>query len=420
MFTNTDNMTSVEVLNQITHDFGKFSWDPHLNKNAKKVINKKLKDGNNIYMVTLDDVSNFLVLNGKIPKLQNISDINDYLSKEPVELGTWPRQIVDFSVRPLVYSDAIPLFAAQQMGCPLGEIDFMFSGSTLCHLYEQKLKYKTDVELLHVKRNIMILRKYNQTPRDKRDVGNAGCRFERFLTNEGYDKEWNLISNLNVRVLNVGRYKILIVGQIDCVDENGDPVEIKISEKCLKGSVSKTKTLLQMISNGSKWLVVGNDHLYGTGKSLKVLSVRKMSLEQLLKNTNPAWLCNVFDKVLLQLDELKKMQMTGEIPSDHAFFNQLEFGNENSIKRKRIIVKPFFEKKGTVENYSLKLYETLFRSDSLKLLRKFPIRKDHVLLCQDNRCIVCNNWAKFVNKFRVICSYTKVYMYDYLIRVRFV
>jgi hypothetical protein len=143
----------------------------------------------------------------------------------------------------------------------LDKVDFFFGGSTLEMLAQKTIP--DDSQYLATKvpgTDIIMVVKHKQYVQD---YSNVGFQFERLMTGKNFRDRHHEHYVEHLQLMKVAGYRVLFSAETDAADDSGNPVEIKLSNPMYWG----TKTMFQMISNGSSNLIVGTKS-YGTLNSV--------------------------------------------------------------------------------------------------------------------------------------------------------
>ena len=187
-------------------------------------------------------------LQWKPPKLVPISELRfpqQFLSNLPSKKY--------FSLYPNgQYSIASLHVATCHRGVSLNEIDFVFGGAVLEILARRKASDPYMVVRIPSAENTILVvncKKYMQ------NISDAGYQFERFVTGFPMDcPSIHVMFSDHLRTMRIDdKYSALFCVEVDAIDGNGYPVEVKASNPRYWG----TMTMFQMISSGCPTLCHG-------------------------------------------------------------------------------------------------------------------------------------------------------------------
>ena len=226
-----------------------------------------------------------------------------------------PRHAVALNKFPYGQHRVAGLYHARRSGkCDLGTIDFYFGGSTLKMLSAQKIR-KTNHYLAQRVPGTAIVMVQHAT-KYWQDYSKPGHQFERLLTGKPMDAVDDASRFEHVQILEVGRYRVLVAAEIDAVDGNGDPVEIK-----LKKTLGHTATFMQMISSGSLTLYRGKNE-DGSLADLRQVPLSDMAREVAHSVDVAAW-----ERHLLgNMDKLQEWSRQGHFADRKVFRVDFEAG----------------------------------------------------------------------------------------------
>lgn len=103
------------------------------------------------------------------------------------------------------------------------------------------------------------------------DYSFLGFQLERYITGSSFEDLHDTDLVEHVQLMDIDGHRVLFAAEIDAMDENGDPVQVKGSDPFYWG----TKVLLQMISSGSV------NMCHGSRKQQKLVKVKLMTLQQI-------------------------------------------------------------------------------------------------------------------------------------------
>lgn len=372
-------------------NYGYFSWNSLRAKSVPRLcMRKKEKTSTtnirNTFLetcdkrITIQDIQDCLSMNESPPKLREIEQTKELLGRRlPNELGDNPKQMISYMERPFAYTHAISLYVAQQRGCMLDQIDFLFSGNILGMLHRRKIDRNT-VVLVQIKKGILIISKLAS---EMRNANSAGCKFERMICEEEYTPTSKLVDHSIIREVTIGNHRVLISTGIDCIDKYSNPIEAKFFEMKEPNDMyeqARTKNLLfQMISNGATEVVVGSKIFNEEQNSSKIINVQKYKreyvLDYVLKHSSKQ---NLLHKVIEGLNELKEKVLSEEIRAETNCYYRMTFKKCYTNEGERImVIKPYDRSMiGTVEYCSQYLYDVLISNRgilrSLQDIKQYP------------------------------------------------
>ena len=99
------------------------------------------------------------------------------------------------------------------------------------------------------------------------DLNNKGHQFERLVTTKKIEFDQNFTTTQSLRQIHIGPHKVLISAEVDATDANGNLVEIKAATFNSIRNYRYPKTILQMVCNGSRNLVLIKKYKEKTQKS---------------------------------------------------------------------------------------------------------------------------------------------------------
>lgn len=219
----------------------------------------------------------------------------------------------------------VPLYVAKARGVDLQSVDFILGGSALHMLANKDM---ADEHKYLIQRcpttNIIALSKSNIYSTNYADFGFV---FERLMTGRALDDKRDPRHFESLQLIKVAGYTVLFSSEIDAVDGSGVPVELrscykpasKRSPHCPKVIHKKLKTLFQMLSSGSKTLVVGDRR----GPSLE--AVRTLSFDDVVALPPAGRLIEAERNIAEGLRMLKRRssEISAAVPSELEFHQGL-------------------------------------------------------------------------------------------------
>jgi hypothetical protein len=256
---------------------------------------------------------------------------------------TFPFYFSDLRKRPQLVKNTYPhaqhsvaslYVASKERGLELDTLDFCLGGSTLEILATQRIPNgeKHLVALLPgSSTRTVVVAKHKEY---LQDYAVFGFQFERLVVGKPITALHDTKNNLeHLQVLEVSdrhnrrhrtggsdtvRYKILISGNADGMDANGNPVEVKTNKPKYWG----TKVMFQMISGASLTMCFGqNSYKRNGSQSIRFLSkIQLFSLEEVaakaLKNQS---ITRLETNICNGLETLKKAAINGELASEQVY-----------------------------------------------------------------------------------------------------
>mmetsp|Transcript_10507 Transcript_10507/g.23643 ORF Transcript_10507/g.23643 Transcript_10507/m.23643 type:complete len:317 (-) Transcript_10507:89-1039(-) len=199
----------------------------------------------------------------------------------------------------------VPLHMAKKMGVDLQKVDFVLGGSSLNVLALREIERQGSddptkylVQKCPVADVILIVKsKVYET-----NYSDFGFQFERFVTGGRMEDKHDVRLFESLQLMKIGDFTVLFSAEADAVDDAGCPVEIKSGNPKWFGS----KVMFQMISSGSKTLVMANK----TGKDT-LAGVSKLSQEQMINTHSASVRARWGENILGALTELKHSELVG-------------------------------------------------------------------------------------------------------------
>jgi len=242
-------------------------------------------------------------LNANPPIVAPVSALNAKLPQSFASNNA-PKHVNKF---PYDHTYLPPLYVASaHRGVDLTKLDFVFGGSALHFLGERPRSQsdeKSYVAVLVPGTNTILVAKHHVFPVDP---SAPGYQFEKFATGGRLgDKDAEPSIFEHMQTMEIGKkHRALICAELDAVDGNGNPVEIKCSNPAYWG----TKLPLQLISSGSAAMYAGKKN-YGT-----LRSVEHMSLSQVIeRQCNKASVNKLQENICNALHDLKKFAKEGRL-----------------------------------------------------------------------------------------------------------
>lgn len=244
---------------QVVMKLGIYCWDPTV------LTKKDMSD------VDVEDIEKGLHMRDLQP--------SKLVGFDPSMQFSDPRSLAQPRVLNVFPHDAgyiVPLhIACARHGIDVDSIDFVFGGSTLHVLAEKHIdrrdahddtKYLVQRVPGTLKAKLVCKHKvYTQNYAD------IGFQFERLMTGESVRSVHDMRKFEHLQVVDLAGKTILFAAEVDAVDSDGSPVELKSGNPRYFG----TKVLLQMMSSGAEKLVFA-DKRQQTLLGVKVKKKREM------------------------------------------------------------------------------------------------------------------------------------------------
>jgi hypothetical protein len=235
-------------------DLGYFGWEPSgTYKMLKKVTTSEIKKSIMLSTTPLKVLPIF-TLNSQLPKAFAILPKEEFIYKYPYK-------------QPNIVSIHV---AVQHRGVKIQDIDFFFGGSVLNMLANYSTGDRDYVVALIPGTKIIMITSHKEYVQDRAAIG---FQFERLVTGNQFEDEFSYEEIHHLQLMKVGGYRVLFSAESDATDEEGNPVEITTSNPDYRG----TKSLYQMLSNGSSVLYQGTKH---KGKLIKVEAISFSEIEE--------------------------------------------------------------------------------------------------------------------------------------------
>lgn len=145
-------------------------------------------------------------------------------------------------------------------------LDFVFGGSILEMLATCNTNNQPFIATLIPSTKCIMIANRKQYAKN---LAQLGFQFERFATEKSMSDTSDTSSTDHIQTIQIGNKTVLFVAEVDAVDEDLFPVEIKTSDPTNWG----LRTMFQMISNGSTKLFHGERH----GWSVKNITLKSLS-----------------------------------------------------------------------------------------------------------------------------------------------
>ena len=183
----------------------------------------------------------------------------------------------------------------------LQDIDFLIGGSILAFLCEKGKKNAMYLAQKCPGTNIVVMSKHKTY---EQNFGQRGFQFERLVTGQEMYGLHDLTTHEHLQLLRIGKFRVLVTAEVDAVDDQGRPVEIKSGDPRFFG----IKEMLQMISSGSQLLI----HPYT--KQLEVMEILRKPIEDLAHQAGSEELQKMDGRIVAAFQQLdaSKQSMTDE------------------------------------------------------------------------------------------------------------
>lgn len=145
---------------------------------------------------------------------------------------------------------------------------------------------------------------HEQTQDLRAEFWPEGFQFERLVTGQEMYGLHDLTTHEHLQLLRIGKFRVLVTAEVDAVDDQGRPVEIKSGDPRFFG----IKEMLQMISSGSQLLI----HPYT--KQLEVMEILRKPIEDLAHQAGSEELQKMDGRIVAAFQQLdaSKQSMTDE------------------------------------------------------------------------------------------------------------
>eukprot|EP00438_Fugacium_kawagutii_P032042 Skav217858 [mRNA] locus=scaffold5889:108155:108991:- [translate_table: standard] len=247
--------------------------------------------------VTADDIRHGLKeVEDPVPRLVDLKGL-----KLPVSFRELNSQSMSAGKFPFYGGMMACLHVAAQKGVDLQDVDFLIGGSIFAFLCGKGRKDATFLAQKCPGTNMVVISRHKTY---QQNFGQRGFQFERLVTGQSMYGLHDLATHEHLQLLRVGNFRVLITAEVDAVDVQGRPVEIKSGKRRFFG----IKEILQMVSSGSQLLV----HPYTQG--LEVVKVLCTSIGGLLHQAGLQELRELDGRILAAFHHLdaSKQSMTHE------------------------------------------------------------------------------------------------------------
>lgn len=142
------------------------------------------------------------------------------------------------------------------------------------------------------------------------DYNVPGFQFERIMTGKPVDDRHEVGFVEHVQIMKVGGSNVLMTAEVDAVDQEGCPVEVKL----MKQGVGGTKVFFQMVGSGSLTLYRGTNQ-NGVLKSVRVFRLEEMA-QQLRQNNDVE---SLQANLLRNMEKLKEWDRHGRFDGGKVY-----------------------------------------------------------------------------------------------------
>lgn len=291
---------------QFQAGLGFFTWQPPLVRFRYKSIAKATAE--EIRSYTKSDVAPSCVV--------SVGDV-----RLPVRFQSGlPRQVV---VQKYPYANiaVASLFHAKSR-CNLDELDFFLGCSALQILSAENKSGKKDRAPYLVQKvpgtNMIAIRyclMFGQ------DYSVPGFQFERLMTGKRVTDLHDIGLTEHVQLVKVGSFRAIMSAEVDAVDRDGNPVEIKLIKKSGHGGI---KTFFQMVGSGSLTLRKGRND---GGMLTRVSDLHLEDIAARVAEYNDA--AALESKVICNLERIKEWDRQGCF--DHGKVYRIDFNPHMEI-----------------------------------------------------------------------------------------
>ena len=248
---------------QPMQDLGYFTVEGSICPTTNKPIYSPLSD-----ITSENQILQYIDIDGKPPSMHRMDVISQSLPKRKENIDNPP--IFDMQHFPFGQTGIASLHVASQRGVDIQSVDFCFGGSTLDMLVTKGAQGRNNSTFIATRvpgtKCIFVSNKSSHT----KDLSNIGFQFERLVTGGRMKDVSDIKTAEHIHIMKVGGRQVLFRAEVDAIDDNNIPVEIKVSPKTWTTSV-----MLQMISSGSVILCKG------TSANVSALTIPKRGGYQL-------------------------------------------------------------------------------------------------------------------------------------------
>ena len=217
----------------------------------------------------------------------------------------------------------------------LNKIDFIFGGSTLEMLarHDASNPYMVcRIPTTTENHTLLLVRKCKEYTQNFCDIG---FQFERYVTTGSMSHSNSIEWFEHMQIMEIDtKFKVLLCAEADAIDDDLDPIEIKVSKPQNWG----TKVMFQMISSGSPTLCCG---IKGPNNTLTNISMRSLSdvAADALRNRS----CNMLERNIVDGMQALHDQMVDKAVNESykiSFSSQGELSLQRAITRNAIMLPP--------------------------------------------------------------------------------
>ena len=157
------------------------------------------------------------------------------------------------------------LYAASRKGVDLQDIDFVIGGSILA-FFAERGKKATYLLQKCPGTQIMVISKQKTYVQN---FAAKGFQFERLVTGEDMYGLHDLTIHEHLQVFRIGNYRALLTAEVDAIDDQGRPVEMKVGDPSMFGF----REMFQMLSSGAQVLI----HPYTRGMEVRQIACKPIA-----------------------------------------------------------------------------------------------------------------------------------------------
>lgn len=194
------------------------------------------------------------------------------------------------------------LYHAKSCEFDLSTVDFYFGCSALEILSAERKTGKKDRApylIMKVPGTNIIMIRYNLL--FGQDYNLPGFQFERLMTGKRLEDRHDVGFTEHVQTMKIGSYRVLMSAEVDAVDAEGNPAELK-----LKSGNGGTKAFFQMVGSGSHSLHKGRNDS-GVLTSVQVLQLADLAEEVALHHD----VTSLESKLIRNMERIKEWDRQG-------------------------------------------------------------------------------------------------------------
>lgn len=239
-FSNELKKTGFQIIKPIKN-LGYFAWKPTKTMKSSIVRSYSYKSLNDIS--SKDEILCSIDYDGKPDRLQPIKSIQTPKLFENPPNNEFQNEF------PFGKIDIACLHVAVKRGVDLNEMNFAFGGSTLEMLATKDASDRYIASQIPGTKCILVVKRKDYI----KNLADVGFQFERYVTGGDMHDSSCFDQVEHLYLANVGSHKVLFRAEVDAIDSDGNPVEVKASNPKYFG----TRVMFQMISSGSSSLCHG-------------------------------------------------------------------------------------------------------------------------------------------------------------------